>query len=622
MLKGSGSNRHLRRLEHLLREGIAGDMSDSDLIERFLRSGDSAREAAFTALVERHGPMVFRVCRQTLLDHHAAQDAVQATFLVLARHAGAIRKRTSVSSWLFGVARRAAARIRVDEARRRHHELQRAARLPALTSRDQELADPDPYPELHAEIERLPPKYRVPIVLCYLEGLTHEQAASRLRWPLGTVKIRLSRGRERLRAQLEKHERPALLLLPGGAFRAGQVELPEHVARAISEAACQYGPTGALGWPVSSVVIKVTQGVLRSMFIHKLKLAGVVISGLFLIGFSAVAAQRATRNADAEQTAAAAGSRNDSPSTLELHGTIELVPDLIAPIRARFDCRVDKVMVDLGQTVKKGDPLVEVFSTELAEAKGVYLAVSSRWERDRITTKELARTGALADKVSEANDAASQSRLEATQAREKLLVYGLSEEEIDVAGKEDGIQKARMILRARSDGVVIERNAVPGNFYDSRDKLMTIAGLDPLRVLGSVGEADAQRLKVGQNLTVTIAYGHHPLKAKVEYIDAQVDPETQSVKFRTSIPNPGLELKPGLFARLAVETVAPPQKTGRPRIPREAPAEQPARDRLSELERKVDQLLGEKEERLPHAKILERLEALERKLDRILDGRR
>ena len=622
MLKRSTSGRGLRRLEHLLRDGIAGDLSDSELLDRFLGSRDSAGDAAFTALVERHGAMVFRVCRQTLLDHHAAQDAVQATFLVLAKRAGAIRKRTSVSSWLFGVARRAAARIRMEEARRRHHELQRAARLP-VTSDFQELADPDPYPELHAEIERLPQKYRAPIVLCYLEGLTHEQAASRLRWPLGTVKIRLTRGRERLRARLEKQGRLALLLLPAGAVRAGHaVELPEHVARAISEAACRYGATAALGWPVSTVVIRVTKGVLRSMLIHKLKLAGVVVSGLFLIGFSAVAAQRAARQADEVRIAAEVGEQTVSRSTLNLFGKLDLVPDMVVRVHTPVECRVDEVLVELGQTVKKGDPLLESFSTELAEAKRDYLAASSQWERDRIATKDLARTGAPADKVSEANNAESQSRLKSAHAKVKLRGYGLTEEQIDAAGKEDAIQKGRMILRARSEGMVVERNVVPGNFYTSTDTLMTVARLDPLWVRGNVGEVDAGRVKVGQNLTVTIPYGHHPLKAKVEYIAAQVDPETQRVLFRTSIPNPGHEFKPGMFVRLAVETDVPLKNTGEPRVPREQPSTELTRDRLSALERKVDELRGEKEERLAHAKILERLEALERKLDRVLEGRR
>ena len=170
--------------------------------------------------------------------------------------------------------------------------------------------------------------------------------------------------------------------------------------------------------------------------------------------------------------------------------------------------------------------------------------------------------------------------------------------------------------------MVVERNAVEGNSCDLADKLMTVARLDPLWVRGSVDEADAQRVKVGQNLTVTIPYGRHPLKAKVEYIAAQVDPETQRVLFRTSIPNPGNQFKPGMFARLAVETDIPLKKTGEPRAPREQPSTEPTRDRLSALERKVDELLGEKEERLAHAKILERLEDLERKLDRVLEGRR
>ena len=113
MFKGSVSRLQSRQLEDLFHSGIAGDLSDSELLDRFLRCRDSVGEAAFTALVERHGPMVFRVCRQALNDHHSAQDAVQATFLVLARQAGTIRKRPSISSWLFGVARRASARIRI-----------------------------------------------------------------------------------------------------------------------------------------------------------------------------------------------------------------------------------------------------------------------------------------------------------------------------------------------------------------------------------------------------------------------------------------------------------------------------------------------------------------------------
>ena len=166
MLKGSVSRFNLRQFEGLFHAGVSGDSSDSELLERFIDGGGSAGEAAFTALVERHGPMVLRVCRQALHDRHAAEDAVQVTFLVLARQAGTIRTRASLPSWLFGVALKAAARIRMEEARRRRFETQSAERAAVWNKAQAEPPYSDPYPELHAEIERLPEKYRVPIVLC------------------------------------------------------------------------------------------------------------------------------------------------------------------------------------------------------------------------------------------------------------------------------------------------------------------------------------------------------------------------------------------------------------------------------------------------------------------------
>ena len=179
-----------------------------------------------------------------------------------------------------------------------------------------------------------------------------------------------------------------------------------------------------------------------------------------------------------------------------------------------------------------------------------------------------------------------------------------------------------MILRARSEGMVVERNVVPGNFYTSTDTLMTVARLDPLWVRGNVGEVDAGRVKVGQNLTVTIPYGHHPLKAKVEYIAAQVDPETQTR------PVPDIDSKS--WPRVQAWDVRAAggrdrrttQEHGRATSAAGTAVDGADTRQASALERKVDELRGEKEERLAHAKILERLEALERKLDRVLEGRR
>src|SRR5579883_2531511 len=188
------------QLNILSRLGVVGELTDGELLQRCLGTGDGGAQAAFTALVERHGPMVLGVCRQVLGDSHDAEDAFQATFLVLLRKAGTVRNADSVASWLHGVAFRVSRRAREAAIRRRVHE-QRGAEMRAARD-DRESGRPDSWTELHEEIARLPARYREPLVLCYLEGLTTGAAAQRLRCPQGTVLSRLSRGRERLRARL------------------------------------------------------------------------------------------------------------------------------------------------------------------------------------------------------------------------------------------------------------------------------------------------------------------------------------------------------------------------------------------------------------------------------------
>ncbi len=151
----------------------------------------------------RFGPMVRGVCRALLDDPHDADDAFQATFLVLVKKAGAIRDQALVGNWLYGVAHRVAVRARVDSARtttagRHRRGLRRAgSERRRAPDRDAELR-----PLLHEEVARLPSKYREPVVLCYLQGQTHEEAARSLGWPVGTVKGRLSRARRLLRDRL------------------------------------------------------------------------------------------------------------------------------------------------------------------------------------------------------------------------------------------------------------------------------------------------------------------------------------------------------------------------------------------------------------------------------------
>jgi RNA polymerase sigma factor (sigma-70 family) len=175
-------------------------LDDAQLLERFLGGGGEVAEAAFSSLVVRHGPMVLGVCRHVLSQHQDAEDAFQATFLVLARKAASIRDRAVLGRWLYEVAYRTAIRAKTQANKRRAQERQGAEM--SATDPGFDPAWTELKPVLHDEVNRLPEKYRTPVVLCYLEGKTNEEAARLLDWPVGTVKGRLSRARDLLRSRL------------------------------------------------------------------------------------------------------------------------------------------------------------------------------------------------------------------------------------------------------------------------------------------------------------------------------------------------------------------------------------------------------------------------------------
>ncbi len=272
-----------RYLSTLFQAGTAAGLGDRMLLERFADrrdADDPAAEAAFAALVERHGPMVLRVCRAVLGDRHEAEDAFQATFLVLASRARSIRRGDSVGSWLHGVALRVANRARWRAARRRHHE-RRHAEMNAATGADGAGAHrpPDDVDRvLHEEIGRLPEKYRRPVVLCYLEGLTHDQAADQLGWPVGTVRRRLAGARDRLRGRLTRRgATPSLLpagLLGSGAVGDstwGTVTVPSRLADATVRGALRVGlGRAALVGIVSAEAVALMKGALQTMTTTKL----------------------------------------------------------------------------------------------------------------------------------------------------------------------------------------------------------------------------------------------------------------------------------------------------------------------------------------------------------------
>jgi RNA polymerase sigma factor (sigma-70 family) len=259
-----------RQVQRLFSLGMVSSLSDARLLDWFVSGRDEAREAAFEELMSRHGPMVLRVCRIVLQDVHDAEDAFQATFLVLAHRARSIRRRESVASWLFGVAHQVASHARRRAARRRARD-QRVAQqtsesfLPGDDCHDWEV--------LHEEISRLNERLRTPVVLCYLEGLSYEAAAQQLEVSTRVVRGRLSRARDRLRARLLQRgvAVPAGLLVAGAGGQA-EAAIPATLAHSTIRI--------ALGFIAGDAARGLARGVLNSMFLNQLK----VVSFLMLFG--------------------------------------------------------------------------------------------------------------------------------------------------------------------------------------------------------------------------------------------------------------------------------------------------------------------------------------------------
>jgi RNA polymerase sigma factor (sigma-70 family) len=260
--------------------GGVADLPEPCLLDRFLSRAD---EAAFASLIERHGPMVLSVCRRVLGNAHDAEDAFQATFLVLARRAGSLRRRASVAGWLYGVACRVAWRARADAARRRLHERRAQALRPEAPAAE---VPPDLGDVLGEELARLPEAYRQPVVLCHLEGLTNEEAARRLGWPVGSVKGRLFRARELLRSRLARRGlAPTVALLD--AALAGQTAeaVPAALAEKALRAALARGPAAAEA--VSAPVTALARAALRQGPWARFRLALAVVVLLAVLGGAA-----------------------------------------------------------------------------------------------------------------------------------------------------------------------------------------------------------------------------------------------------------------------------------------------------------------------------------------------
>jgi len=260
-----------RQIRTLFDVGALGAMPDRGLLDHFARGGE-AREAAFATLVERHGPMVLRVSRHLLADRQLAEDALQVTFLLLARRARSIHDPDALAGWLHRVARRVALRARGGVHRRNDRERRQAGAI--AIALDDSLERDELCAIVHEEIDRLSEDQRLPILLCALEGLSHEEAARRLRWPVGTVKSRLVRGRRRLESRLARRGlAPALLAAIALDAPATAAPVPLALAVATTRAALQSAlGTTATAASVSESIASLFQRELSAMSLIKVKL--------------------------------------------------------------------------------------------------------------------------------------------------------------------------------------------------------------------------------------------------------------------------------------------------------------------------------------------------------------
>jgi RNA polymerase sigma factor (sigma-70 family) len=358
----------LKHLNTLFQVGTVGGLTDGQLLDQYVQSRD---ETAFAALVDRHGPMVLRVCRSRLGDRHGAEDAFQATFLVLAQHARTIRKSEAVAGWLLGVAGRVSAKA-LSAARRRSIAEQQAGLSQDVATQE---TPPEPWAELYDELERLPERYRLPLVLCHLEGLTYEQAAVRLCCPVRTVQTRLARGRKRLRGRLARRGlAPTADLVPAAMSVHWQTLIVRvSLKEATVQAALRFANLKGAAAGASSVAVALTREVIRAMFLVK---AVTTVTFLLLLGLIGVGGWL---------TWPKTGLREPQPA---LKQTVRLAPSAVARDQAgapkadgRFQMtgfvRVEgtdepvagaKVQVDLGTIDLRGD-----MREALTDADGHYV---------------------------------------------------------------------------------------------------------------------------------------------------------------------------------------------------------------------------------------------------------
>ena len=536
-------------LRTLFEVGTVVGRSDGELLDLFLTTGGPAAELAFAALVERHGPMVWRVCRETLRESNDADDAFQATFLVLVRRAGAIRKRSSLGPWLHGVALRVARSARRCALRRRDRE-----RVDAGPGSEEFMAHVDRLDEapiLHEEVDRLPAKYREPLVLCYFQGLTHDEAASQLGWPVGTVRSRLAEARVRLRPRLlRRGVAPSVAILAASGQAEASAVVPASLVSATIRMAVRAGAAGTVPASVAALVGTTLRGmtILKTSMIAAGLLAASLVS---MVGAGRVAGM--TRG-EAGEIAGPPGQDDQAPriSVRTVRPTtVTIKQQYAAQIHSRR--RIDigapvegflaPIPIKEGQAVKAGDRMFEITSPILKARLDAELAERDLAQAESNNTMKLAEQRAVSDdevKLSKAKLAKAQAKVDPVKAKLHFAT-----------------------IKAPFDGTVGRLDKQAGSNVKEGDMLTSLADNSVMWVFFTVPEKSylesmAGRRKGEESPAIELMLADRskfPHLGKLGAIDVRSKDENGMIAHRADFPNPDGILQRGQKGTVSINRV-------------------------------------------------------------------
>ncbi|HTU91764.1 MAG TPA: efflux RND transporter periplasmic adaptor subunit [Gemmataceae bacterium] len=564
----------VRYLQQLTGSARASGASDAELLERYVRHRD---EAAFELLLWRHGTLVFNVCRRILPCQQDAEDAFQATFLAFVRKAGSISRRGSVAGWLYKVAYRVA--LEAGERARKIAVVEKSGgeRLAVVS-----VADPlwsDVRPILDDEVNRLPERLRRPIVLCYLEGKSNAEAAEELGCRLGTLYSRLARGREMLRRRLLR--RGVTLSVAGltAALTTGAAEAAPaiHLMRTTVQAALSFAESSAAA-AISPRVAALAEGVLRTMFVTKLKIAAVMLSVATVLAAGGVLSHGLTAASPPEAKAkepppkAKDDDKKDAKpipvkvvkpkkggETLTSTWSAEVVAAQQQQLGALVSGTVKEVLVDIGDHVKKGQTLIVLDAPLLATAVEEAQASLEIAQAQVVEAKAVLDEEELKERAGQGrNQRKARASWSAAKAKAKLAQALLDKARI---------QESFTQLKAAFDGVVTRRTIDPGNYVQPSDSrllrpLLTIQRLDTMRISFQVSPQDVPLIKRGRPVLVEIHLpGLRGREYKISRFSAALEGNDRRFREMTveiDVPNADNRLLPGMTGQVKIHDQPPP----------------------------------------------------------------